>query len=60
MTLEEARKHIGSGVVYDPGHGAREDGVITSVGTEYVFVRYAGDDHSKSTHPSQLSLLAVH
>ena len=31
MTLDEARDHIGAGVVYDPGHGAREDGEIVRV-----------------------------
>ena len=31
MTLNEARAHIGAGVVYHPGHGAPEDGEIVRV-----------------------------
>jgi hypothetical protein len=55
MTLDEARDHIGKGVVYEayPG-GPQEDGVVTSVGDQYVFVRFTGDHHSKATHPSLL------
>lgn len=61
MTLDQAREHTGHGVVYRPY--ARElDGVeqgeITSVGQQYVFVRYAGDQHSKATAPEALTLLA--
>lgn len=59
ITLAQARNHIGSGVVYTAPHGAtREDGVITSVGQQFVFVRYAGDNHSKATHPDNLDFLA--
>lgn len=57
MKLEEARDHIGDGVVYSPSHGKGEDGVITSVNTQWVFVRYIGDMHSKATAPDQLTLL---
>lgn len=38
MTLNEARAHIGAGVVYHPGHGAPEDGEIVRVSDLYVFV----------------------
>lgn len=58
MTLDEARRNIGSGVVYCPNHGPREDGVITGVSTQYVFVRYTGDNHSKSTDAGDLVLLS--
>ena len=58
LTLEEARHNIGSGVVYCPEHGPREDGVITSVGACYVFVRFAGDVTPKATPPEALTLLA--
>lgn len=58
MTIDECRAYIGSGVVY-AAFGCREDGVITSVGDLYAFVRYAGDSHSKATHPSQLALLSA-
>ena len=52
MTLEEAREHVGSGVVY-----RGEDGTITSVNDSFVFVRYGSDQHSKATSPGDLQLL---
>jgi hypothetical protein len=58
VTLDEARDHIGCGVVYVPASGKREDGVITSVNAMYVHVRYAGDAGSKATYPEDLTLLA--
>ena len=57
MTLDEARSHIGDGVVYTPAHGGREDGVITGVSSRVVFVRYAGDPAAKGTNPADLTLL---
>ena len=36
-----------------------EEGVITSVGQQYVFVRYGPDVGSKATHPDDLTLLAA-
>jgi hypothetical protein len=59
VTLEEAAAHIGAGVVYIPEHGAREDGVITSVTSRWVFVRYRGDAGSKATSPGDLTLLTT-
>ena len=58
ITLEQARDHIGAGVVYRPGHGPAEDGVITGTSRTYVFVRYAGDTGAKATAPEDLELLA--
>lgn len=58
MTLDEAREHVGAGVVYLPPGRPREDGVITSVNDRYVFVRYDGDKGSKATTPTDLILLA--
>jgi hypothetical protein len=58
MTLDEARAHIGDGVVYTPAHGAREDGTIAAVGNVYVFVQYAGERWAKATRPEDLTLLA--
>jgi hypothetical protein len=56
VTLDEARQHIGKGVVYQAcSHCPREDGVITSVNDVYAFVRYAGDQHSKATDPAMLA-----
>ena len=58
MTLEEARAHIGAGVVYDPKFGLpKEDGVITSVNDTYVFVRYSVQGRGIATYPEDLSLL---
>lgn len=69
VTLDEARAHIGHGVVYRPKGqplGAPpEQGVITEVrrwvtpeghgGT--VFVRYVGDYDAKATDPADLETL---
>lgn len=59
MTLDDARQHIGHGVVYRPRHYPpdTEQGVITSVNDTYVFVRYGTNTHSKATRPEQLELL---
>lgn len=59
MTLDEAREHIGHGVVYTAPHGAREDDVITGVSASLVFVQYKGDLHAKGTRPEDLTLLAA-
>ena len=59
MTLDECRQAIGAGVVYEPKHGPRQDGVITAVSRQYVFVRYRGDDHSMATRPQDLTLATV-
>lgn len=58
ITLAEAAARVGDGVVYQPGHGAPEDGVITRVSDRWVFVRYAGDVGSKATRPEDLTFLA--
>lgn len=58
MTLQEAREHIGHGVVYRPFADSMEKGVITSVGDRWVFVRYDGWGGSKATDAAALSLLA--
>lgn len=59
MTLDEARDHIGDGVVYKTEGSHAEDGVITSVSSRLVFVRYKGDNHSKGTSAADLTLLAA-
>ena len=58
MTLGEAREHLGEGVIYRTADG-KTDGVITSVGDRWVFVRYAGDQRSKATDPGMLRLLGT-
>lgn len=45
----------GEGVVYTPQYGPREDGVVTSVGREVVFVRYkATAVNGTATFPGDL------
>ena len=58
MTLDEARDHIGAGVVYLDGAGQRHDGEIVRVNEHYVFVLYGGDRTPKATPPGCLTLLA--
>lgn len=58
MTLDEAREHIGDGVIYQPVGYPTEGGVITGVSDCFVFVRYRGDGHSKATAAEMLTLLA--
>ena len=64
MTIDEARAHIGHGVVYLKGTDRAEYGVITSVSSRHVFVRYNRDDipvvlvPSLATDPADLTLLA--
>lgn len=55
MTLDEARARIGDGVVYAPRYGAREDGVITSVSSRFVFVRYGATVYGKATAAADLT-----
>lgn len=57
MTLETARKRIGSAVVYRPRPGVVEQGVITSVNDRYVFVRYGAQMTSQATSPSDIEPL---
>jgi hypothetical protein len=59
MTLDEARDHIGDGVVYITGHAPPEDGVITGVSASLAFVRYRDGLHAKGTNPADLTLLAA-
>lgn len=59
MTIDEARGSIGAGVVYWPRPEVpAEDGTITRVGEQYVFVLYVGDRTPKATRPEDLTLLA--
>lgn len=52
MTLVEARDGVGRAVVYDDGHGKREDGTIVRVSGNYVFVRYSHNDSSIQATPA--------
>lgn len=57
MTLDEARERIGNAVVYRPTVGPVEQGVITSVNSHYVFVRYGSNIGSAATRPEDLETL---
>ena len=62
MTIDEARSHIGHGVIYRPREhrpwaGPPEQGVITDVGRVWVFVRYEVTEASQATSPADLELL---
>jgi ribosomal protein L35AE/L33A len=59
VTITEAQQHVGDGVVYQQPGGRVEQGVITSVGGHWVFVRYGSDTGSKATHAANLTLLAT-
>lgn len=54
MNLEQAAKNIGARVVYRPKEGEMETGVITGNNSNYVFVRYGADSHSKATNARTL------
>lgn len=62
MTLAECAAHIGEEVTYqDPFPSGlfpsgRKDGVITSVGDRFVFVRYGQDAYSRATRAEDLTL----
>ena len=55
MTIAEARAHIGERVVYHPACGHIEDGVITRVSGDWVFVRYGADRHAVATDSADLT-----
>ena len=57
ITIEQARVNIGRGVVYRRPGCKPEQGVITSVSVTLVFVRYAGNMHSRGTYPADLEWL---
>jgi hypothetical protein len=61
MNLEDAKKNIGRGVVYQAYPGApEEDGVITSVNDSYVFVHYRrqySGSAGQATNPKDLRFI---
>lgn len=57
ITLEQAKANIGNRVTYTcAGSQDKEYGVITSVNSKFVFVRYGSDINSKATSPEDLTL----
>ena len=59
MTIDEARAHIGGGVIHHGDTDRAEDGVITFVTDRSVFVRYKGGMASYAADPADLTLLAA-
>lgn len=58
VTLAEAGERIGDLVIYNPGHGSKEEGVIVDVNSRFVMVRYERDSHAKATAPEMLEFLS--
>jgi hypothetical protein len=53
--IEPIAGDVGRGVVYRDRSGAKVDeGVITRISPQYVFVRYGADKHSKATRREDL------
>lgn len=50
-------ERVGQKVVYRAGTSEMEEGVITSVNSSYVFVRYGSNYGSKATNPEDLELI---
>ena len=58
MTLDEARSHIGSGVLYCTATAEAQYAEIARVFGSWVFVRCSSDDRTKPAAPEDLTLLA--
>jgi hypothetical protein len=58
MTLDEARSHIGSGVLYCTVADEAQHAVIARVLGSWVFVRCSSDNRTKLAAPEDLTLLA--
>lgn len=62
MTLDEARNHLGAHVIYKGFFdipASRSHGVITSVGDQYIYVRYdyqQPDANGQATYPNDLQI----
>jgi hypothetical protein len=60
-TLDDAWANIGNGVLYLPRGGdidSTEEGTITSVNDQWVFVRFGSSRTSAACDPADLTLLA--
>lgn len=58
MTLDEARGHIGFGVLYCIATDEAQHAVIARVPGSWVFVRCSSDDRTKPAAPEDLALPA--
>jgi len=56
MTIDDAKNNIGNKVIYERAHCKAEYGVITSVNSRTVFVRYGTNVNSQGTDPEDLTL----
>ena len=52
--MKISESDVGSRVVWKKGYPKAESGVITSVNSKYVHVRFDGDLHSKGCYPRDL------
>lgn len=52
--MEFSESDVGSRAVWKNGCPNEESGIITSVGSKYVHVRFDGDLHSKGCYPRDL------
>lgn len=57
ITLEQAKQNIGNKVIYLKGTDRQEEGIISSVNENYVFVRYGGNCTAQATKPKDLVFL---
>ena len=53
--IEPTDKDMGRPVIYTPGHGQQERGVITGFNDHAVFARYGADINSKGTYRRDLA-----
>lgn len=53
--IDPSQNDIGRSVIYLAGTDRSEEGTITSLGTDYVFVLYRGDRHAKATRRRDLT-----
>lgn len=55
MTIGEVE--LNRKVVYTDGTGKKEEGIITSSNSKFVFVRYGNDVNSKATRPEDIDYI---
>lgn len=53
--INPTKNDVGRSVIYKPGRGHVEEGVITSFNDYAVFVRYGSDKQSKGTYRKDLT-----
>ena len=58
MTFDEARSHIGYGVVHKGRIGESAEYVIVAAAFGYVYIRSLWDNHGELVPPRELTLLS--